>query len=313
DVASLNACPTLDGTIEITGDEIVSLQLPSVQEIDGDINIFNSSSINNINLNQLSSINGSLSITALTALASIDFTSLENVEDLELISLPSLSLVTFLKGLQTVNDLQLSDTALQTIQGFNTFDTVNILNINNNKNISTIDLPLQTVTNTLLISFNNDHAEIVLDDLIWASNLTIQDVESISAQNLTAVNGSLIIAYNIFDTLALDNLTAVGGSVEIFANDELTDLSLSDLSTIGGELRLFNNTILESITNDSFASLTKIKGAFNVAGDIANFTLPKLTLVAGDFSLISTNEDFDCSPFNKLHSSSSIQGHDYTC
>ncbi|KAK6201264.1 uncharacterized protein RJT21DRAFT_113898 [Scheffersomyces amazonensis] len=312
DIATLNACPTIDGSIEITGDEITALLLPSVQEIDGNINIFNSSSIVTVSFNGLTSVNGTLAIQALTALNSIDFTSLQVVNELDLVSLPSLAGLTIVEGIQKANSIQLSDTALSVLP-FTTFNTVGVLNINNNKNISSINLPLETVTDTLLLSFNNDHAEIVLDDLIWASNLTIQDVSSVSLKNLTAVNGSLILGYNTFTQVAADNLETVGVNVEIFANDDLTKISLSNLTTIGGELRLFNNTLLENVGNSSFESLSKIKGTLNAEGNFENFTLPALSQVAGDFNLISTNDDFDCDDFDALHSASKIQGHNYTC
>ena len=89
----------------------------------------------------------------------------------------------------------------------------------------------------------------------WAGNLTIQDVSSIQASNLTSVNGSLLISYNTFDELEFPNLKSVGNSMQIFAHDELTKISFPKLSELDGELEMFNNTQLEEI---DFGNLTTI-------------------------------------------------------
>lgn len=312
-VSQLASCATLDGTLEISGDAVGSLNLNGVEEIAGDINIFNSSSITDINFNQLTKISGSLAVDALTQLHVIDFSQLSEIEQLNLISLPSLSTINLNSGVSKLKNLQVSDTALSSLQGLITnFNSINQLNVNNNKNITQLDLQnLETVTENLILSFNGDDCSINLDSLEWASNMTIQDAASFSASGLKDVNGSLIIAYNKFDNFELP-VESVGGALQIFANEELTEFSLGNLTEVGGEVRIFNNTDLDDMS-DSFESLETIKGAVNIKGSFSNFTTPALEEVDGDFTVESDNSDFDCDEFKKLYKSNKIEGHNFKC
>lgn len=306
----LASCPTLDGHVTVSGTQLGSVDLSSIKEIKGDLKVFNLSSITDISFNQLQTISGSLEIDACTQLHVIDLSLLTEAEQLSLISLPSLATINLNKGLSKAGSIEISDTALSSLQGLTNYNTVGTLNINNNKNISSVDLPLQTVTDTLTLSFNADECEVKLDQLEWASNLTVQDVLDLSASNLTAVNGTFVLAYNRFDSAKLPELEKVGGSLQIFANDDLRELSIDKLTDVGGELRLFNNSQLEEL---SFEDLETIKGAVNIDGAFGNFTLPNLSEVDGDFSVVSTSENFSCSDFNKLHSKKKIEGHNFNC
>lgn len=310
-VQNLNACATLEGTIEITGDEIAALDLSSVKSVAADLTIFNSSSITSVNLEALTNVTGSIEFDALTQLNSINFAELTSAEELSFISLPSLVTLNLNSGLANVSSLTLSDTAISSIDSLLNFQTVGYLNVNNNKNISSIDLStLETVSEGLTLSFNNDDATIKLENLIWASNLTIQDVGSISASSLEAVNGTFIVGYNAFDTVSFDALESVGASLQVFANDNLESLYFPNLTTVDGELRIWNNSLLSEIDMDN---LEKVGGALYITGDFANFTLSDLDEVDGDFTLSSTNKDFSCKEFNELHDDDKIKGHNYNC
>ncbi|SGZ55704.1 CIC11C00000000353 [Sungouiella intermedia] len=310
-VLNLNSCPTLEGKIEITGDQVANLDLSSVEVVEADLSIFNSSSIQAINFSGLENVTGSLDFTALTQLNNIDFSKLTSAEELSFVSLPSLAQLNLNSGLANVSSLTLSDTALSSIDSLLNFKTIGVLNVNNNKNISSIDLStLKTVTEGLTLSFNNDNATIKLENLVWAANLTIQDVGEVSISSLEAVNGSFILGYNGFDSVEFDSLNTVGSSFQVFANDNLESLSLANLTEIDGEFRVFNNSLLQDISLDNLAT---IKGALAMSGDFGNFTLPKLKEVDGDFSVSSTSEDFSCEAFNDLHDDKKIKGHNYNC
>jgi hypothetical protein len=216
------------------------------------------------------------------------------------------------KGISKANSIEISDTAIGSLEGLTNYDTVGVLNVNNNKNITQIDLILSEVTENLILSFNSDDCEVALDQLEIASNLTIQDVASLSLKNLTYVNGTFQIAYNTFEKLDVANLKQVGAAFQVFANDDLKSVSFPDLTLIDGELRMGNNTVLEDM-GKTFENLTTIAGALNVQGDIANFSLPALKKVAGDFDFTSTNEDFDCSSFEEQQSDGKILGHNFNC
>lgn len=312
DIAQLSQCTALSGTIEIGGSGIGSIDLSGVEEIKGDVKLFNSSSVTNINLNSLKKISGSLSVIAYTQLFSIDLTSLTEVKDLSLVSLPSLVTLNLNAGVENATSIEISDTALHGLAGLINFSKIESLDINNNKNISEINFPsLLSVSDSLSLSFNSDSCDIKLDSLSSASNLTVQDVSSFSASNLTSVNGSLVIGYNTFDNLVMNHLKTVG-SLKLFANNDLTNADFSKLTLITGELFVSNNTVWDNMKN-SFKNLTTIEGALQINGDIANFTLPSLKVIDGDFTFSTTNEDFDCSDFNALQKGNKILGHNYNC
>ncbi|KAI5967194.1 PST1 [Candida margitis] len=309
----LASCPTLDGEITISGNEFASIDLPQLEEIAGDVTVINSRSIVAINLNQLTTIDGKLTIVNMTQLNSIDLSSLRNSRDLELVSLPSFANLVLNQELQSAGRVILSDTALTNLNGLTSFNNIEYMNINNNKNITQIQFAnLKSVTDALILSFNNDDAVVELNDLEWAANLTIQSVGSLSAQNLSAVNGTLQISYNLFESLNLSTLGYVGSSLQLFAHDELTSVDFKSLREIGGELSLFNNSQLHDLQN-TFPNLEVVEGAVAISGDIRNLSMSNLEKVRGDFQLNSTSEDFDCSEFDQLHEDGDIEGNNYIC
>lgn len=310
-VSNLNACPTLSGQITVTGDQLASLDLSQVKEIDADLLFFNSSSITDINLGGVANVTGSLGFSALTQLHNIQFSALTLAQQLLFVSLPSLAALNLGLGLANVLSLTLSDTALSSIDRLLKFSEIDVLNVNNNKNITSIDLSgLEAVTQGLTLSFNSDNATVRLDNLQWAANLTLQDIGDLDISSLRYVNGSFVVAYNSFDTVSFDSLSNVGASLQLFANDNLEYLNLGNLTEIDGEFHVFNNTELLDIELDS---LKTVKGAVNMKGDFGNFTLPNLNEVDGDFNIQSTSSNFSCNAFNKLHNNNKIKGHNYNC
>lgn len=313
-VSQLNSCPTIEGKLEIgSGDGIGSIDLGEVEEIKGQVHIFNSSSVTDINLNGLKKVTGSLIIDALTQLHGIQLAQLSEVAEFNLISLPSLATLNMNTGISKGESMQISDTALSDLTGLvNSLNTVSKLNINNNKNITSIELPnLQSVSQNLILSFNGEDCDVVLDNMQWAANVTVQDAGSLSASSLEAVNGSLVLGYNTFETFELP-AEEIGGSFQVFANDDLTSFEVANVTDIGGEVKIFNNSQLDDMSN-SFSNLETIKGAVNVNGSFSNFTMASLEEVNGDFSVRSDNEDFDCEQFKELHSNKKIEGHNFKC
>ncbi|KAI5949078.1 ECM331 [Candida theae] len=307
------SCSTLDGDITISGDEFATIDLPQLEEIAGDVTITNARSLNSVILNQLTSIEGKLAITNMTQLITIDLSQLENSRDLELVSLPSFANLMLNQEIEDVGRFTLSDTALSNLNVLTTFTTLQYMNINNNKNITQLQFPnLKSVSDALILSFNNDDAVVELNELQWASNLTIQSVRAFSANDLQNVNGTLQFSYNVFNALNLSNLSYVGSSLQVFAHDELASLDFSNLREIGGELSFFNNSDLHDMSN-TFPRLQTVEGAVAISGDISNLTMSSLSRVVGDFQLNSTSEDFDCSEFDQLHDDGDIEGHNYIC
>ncbi|KAG7664185.1 ECM331 [[Candida] subhashii] len=312
-VQEINSCATLDGDITISGSEIEILDLPGIRQLEGSLTVINSPTILNVNFLSLANITGALKMQNMTRLVNVQLPALNISKDLQLVSLPSLEVLGLNSEMYSIEKVVLSDTALSDINGFNGFENIHNMNINNNKNITRLNFGnLKTVTENLILSFNHDNAIVEMDELIWAANLTIQDVAGVSLKNLTNVNGSLSLSFNTFESLDLDSLTNVGTSLQIFANDDLTDLSVNNLTEISGEFKMFNNTALEDM-NNTFTSLRRVRGAVSITGVFETLEMPSLERVDGDFMMTSTDEDFNCDAFDELHDRGDIQGHNYEC
>lgn len=313
-VAALNACPTLSGDITVEGDGLGgAVELGQVEELNGKLALTNSTSVTSVNLNQLEKVtsDGELSITKFTSVFNIDLSKLSEVEgNLTLVTMPSLSGMNLNKGLSTLNSLTISDTALSDLQGLlSNITEMTYLDLDNNKNMSSIDLPLETVSNNIILSFNDDNANVTLDKLESAFSLVIQDVAKVSLKKLKSVNQTFQIAYSFFEELELPSLETVDGSVRVVANEQMLNVSFPALTEIGGELGFDNNTKLQDL-GETFPKLENIKGALNIKGDIGAFDLPALKQVAGTFSLESTNDELDCS---KALDKSKVKANDPVC
>ena len=311
-VAALNACPTLSGDITVEGDGLGgAVDLSQVQVLKGNLDLTNSTSVTLISLGGLEEVDGQLNIAKFTSVFNIDFTKLSSVTgNLSLVTMPSLSGMNLNTGLTKLNSLTISDTALSELTGLvSNVTEMAYLDLDNNKNMSLIKLPLKKVTDQLILSFNDDNANVTLDSLEEAYSVVIQDVALVSLKKLKAVNLTFQIAYGFFEDLELPNLEEVDGSVRIVANTQLLNVSFPKLTTIGGELGFENNTKLEDL-GDAFPEVTDIKGALNIKGDIGSFELPKLKQVAGTFTLESTNDELDCS---KALDKSKVKANDPVC
>lgn len=308
-VTRLNECETIDAKITIEGDIGGVLDLSNVKEIKGELSLQNSSAVTNLNFPSLEKISGKLKINQYTQVFNIDFTKLEEIGTLELVSMPSLMGMNLNAGISKLKNLKISDTALYDLQGLLNVTDVDTLDLDNNKNISSIDLPLEQVGKELILSFNNDNCSVKLDSLEECYSLTIQDVEKLSLKKLKAVNQTFQLGFNFFESFTAPELQEVEGSLRIVANEQLTNITFPKLTTVGGELGFSNNTDLQDL-GDAFPKLSDIKGAVNIAGDIGKFELPDLKQVAGTFKLESTNSDLDCS---KALDKSKVKANDPVC
>ncbi|CAI5759888.1 unnamed protein product [Candida verbasci] len=323
DVSQLNTCTALDGDITITNNELSIIDLSNINTLSGKLSIINSHNVNSINLNRLAEIEDSLIVNNLTSLNLIDVPQLSQVDDLQLISLPSLSNLNLntnnivnnnvSSNNLSINRLTLSDTSLTNLNNLNGITNIGYLNINNNNEIELVELNnLRTVEDALVLSFNGDNTMVHLNSLNWCSNLTVQDVMHFEANNLTYVNGSLQLSYNTFESLNLSSLISVGSSLGIFSNDLLQNLSLGSLTDINGDLNMFNNSELVFM-NSSFESIENIRGAVSISGAIANLEMPNLDSIGGDFRINSTSENFSCQEFDNWNSDGQIEGNNYEC
>lgn len=111
----ISGCSTIVGNLTITGD-LGSAALASIQEIDGSLTIFNSSSLSSFSADSIKKITGDLNMQELIILTSASFGSLQEVDSINMVTLPAIS--TFSTDLQNANNIIVSDTTLESVEGF---------------------------------------------------------------------------------------------------------------------------------------------------------------------------------------------------
>jgi hypothetical protein len=215
----------------------------------------------------LNSIGGAFELQGLTILSTLGFPSLTSVKSINWIDLPGLQELTFTQGVSTANDVVISDTQLNSLTGIN-LQTVENININNNPYLTLINTQITNVTQSFTIDANAQNLKVELPNLIFAFNMTLRNISSISIPSLESVNTTLGFYGDYLTSIMAPNLTSVGGDLAIVANAELTNISMPELTTVGGGLTIANNSAL--LTIDGFSSL-KTTGAINMSGNFSRY------------------------------------------
>lgn len=244
----------------------------------------------------------------LIILTSASFGSLQEVDSINMVTLPAIS--TFSTDLQNANNIIVSDTTLESVEGFSTLKKVNVFNINNNRYLNSFQSSLESVSDSLQFSSNGDNTTLAFDNLVWANNITLRDVNSISFGSLQTVNASLGFINNTLPSLNLTQLSKVGQSLSIVSNDELSKAAFSNLTTVGGGFIIANNTQLKVI--DGFNKVQTVGGAIEVTGNFSTLDLSSLKSVRGGANFDSSS-NFSCNALKKLQSNGAIQGDSFVC
>lgn len=254
----------------MTGNIIVSasagdtVDLQSIASIDGDLTVDSVGSLISFSGTDVNEITGTFSLNNLTLLSTLSMASLTNVGTIDWTSLPALNSLTFTAGVNKADSVTISDTFLQSLDGID-LETVGTMNINNNNRLTTVNLNLKNLTENLSFQANGQKLAVTLDQLIWASNLTIANVTTFSAPSLQVVNGSARFDSNYFTEMSFPNMTKTSsGDISFINNADLTNLSFASLTDIGGGLTLVNNTAYSNVTG--FAVLADVGGAVKLGG-----------------------------------------------
>ena len=308
DLDAYSGCTTLVGNLTITGD-LGSAALANLEQLRGSLILNNATELVSFSADKLKTITGSLTMKDLTILTTASFGSLEEVDTIDMITLPAIS--DFATNLQSASNILVSDTSLETVDGFSTLKKVSVLNINNNRYLTSFNSDLESVSDALDFSFNGNQATVSFDDLVWANNITLRDVEAASFKSLQSVNASLAFINNSISNLTLSKLATVGQTFSVNSNDDLTSLDCSNLTTIGGGFVVANNTQLKII--DGFKNVATVGGALVVTGNFTELDLPKLKSVRGDATFETSSGNFSCTPFETLQKKGAIQGDSFVC
>lgn len=307
-VAQVAACATAVGDITITGGNLGTIDLTGTKQIFGNLFVNDTKAVV-FNAPTLQLVSDGLTISDSTILATVNLAQLTTVGTLLFNALPALTLTGLTSGITSADEITISNTGLTSLGGVAVFE-LKVFDVNNNPDIETIDSSLQSVTDFLSINYNAEKVEVTLDELTSANNVVFQSIASLSVANLTAVNGSLSLDSNSFDTFEFGALTKIGSSLSIEDNSELESFDFPQLQTIGGALNIIDNEKLSSFSY--FPKLTSIGGSVNLDGDFNNGTFPKLTKVAGGFNL-TTSGELSCNDFASLNLAGGIKGDKFYC
>lgn len=307
-VAQVAACATAVGDIFISGDGVGAIDLTGTEQVYGNLRVNGTVAVS-FNAPTLQLVSGELSLSDSTILESVNFAQLTTVGSFVLNALPALKQAGLTSGLTSAQDITIANTGLTSLEGINVYE-LRTFDVNNNLDIELIDSGLQSVTDTLSINYNSDEVEVILDQLTSAKNIDMQSIASLSAANLTTVNGSLSLESNSFESFEFKVLKTIGNSLSINKNDELEEFEFPELTTIGGALNIEDNEKLKSFSY--FPKLTKIGGSVNLGGNFDNGTFPKLLVVSGGFNLTTTGE-LSCDNFVKLNKDGDIRGDKFYC
>ena len=252
------------------------INFPGCTEIEGDVEV-SWSDINSLNgLNQVSSIEGSLTIRSnpmLTNLLGLDnLTSIGEHINIDgnkaLLSLTGLNTLQYIEGGILVH----SNFGLLNLEGLEGLTSVEWIDLYNNSLTSLSGLDnITSVQGIVRINRN--------PELLNLSNLG----------NLTTIGENLEIAINdnLSNLVGLDNLHTIGGTLEIYFNDALIDLTgLNGLTTIGADLKIYQNDSLISLAG--LNNVTTISGSLEVnysllLNDLS--ALGNLTIIGGHLSI----------------------------
>ena len=273
DATGLSSCSVVDGDVIVSADYGENiLQLDGITKITGDLTVNNATNIATFSSANLEEIDGEFGLTDLTKLSTLTFSKLTKVGSISWTALSALSQFDFTATLSEADSVLITNTFLTKLDGLN-LTTVSDLNINNNLRLQSFDANLETIKGALRFQANGSPFNVSFPELVWAANMTLQNISSLSVPKLSVVNGSLGVVSSFLSELMVPNLTTIGitpngndGGLSIQSNAQLTNLSLPMLTKSGGALSVENNTKLEDI---EFPTLNYVGGAIRLTG---NFT-----------------------------------------
>lgn len=305
DVDALSGCATVSGNVALqTG--VTSIDLGSIQEIDGDLVADNTAALVSFSSANLQTVTGNFKMINMTLLTNLNFPQLSSVGSIFWQTLPRLTSLSFSKTITQASSVSITDSQLSSLQGIN-LNSVDQFFVRSNNQLQAITMPITTVKTSFEVGFNGNPMAISLPNLKVANNMTFSNVSSLDMPALAGVNASIGFYGCTFPSVALANLTQVGGDITFAGNDDLTNVTAPALTTLGGALTMTANSDLDDISG--FPKLAQIGGAIDINGNFSNFTLPSLKNVRGACNLQSTeNIDPTCTTFNNLHSKGTIQG-----
>ncbi|PMD32393.1 hypothetical protein L207DRAFT_590683 [Hyaloscypha variabilis F] len=263
--------------------------------LDGSVYCRNNAGLQQLSLFGLITITGSVVVDNVENLVLMEGEALVNVQSIRVTDAPKMLFVSF-AALNQLEFLEIGGTPMtyeDTISSGLAMASIGSLYIHDNFNL-TIGvlsfLRLRNITNSFIFENNGPNSQIVMN-LLWASNITLRNVQSIDFQRMIAVNNSFEISNseNLTD-IGSDVLGFIGGSF-VQNNPNLQRVGLAGLKSTGGSLVITENPSLQFLAAGSLQTVTSmdLAGPFQSLNSL-NVSFDSLSHVSEGIKVEFTNQ-----------------------
>ncbi|KAF3052105.1 hypothetical protein E8E11_010671 [Didymella keratinophila] len=217
DITKLNGCTTFSGNVSLAAKGIQDITLNGLKAVTGTINIADSAAVRSISSTTLESISA-LTLNNLPNLTTLALPALTNFSKLGFEGLSALKGCEIATGgvKQDVKEISIINTALEKMDWI-TWPVATTLTIAVNNNLTDFTLPYDRISSGSSYQFSVNQALTNLD-----------------FSNLSGIYGSLAVNGNSDPSLAFDKLETIDGYVKLNGNFE--NITMPNLQAINGAL-----------------------------------------------------------------------------
>ena len=274
-LAALECLVRVDGLLEVTDTEVLDLELPALEEVGGDLVIYDNYPLGGVELLALRSVAGSLEVAQQPWLDELRMPELSEVGgDLLLnqlpflpsIRLPRLSSVggdLWLRYLDTVLHIELD--ALESVGADLWLSGNSLLQEVSWSELLSVDRELMVTSNPMLVSLQLSSLT-GLGALRLSSNASLSTLGLPQLQDIQGLPGSLrLSSCALLEVLALPALQSIGDFLMVASNSSLSQFQLQSLGFVGGDFHILDNN---SLATSAAETLRDDVGASNIGGQV---------------------------------------------
>ncbi|KAJ9084390.1 protoplasts-secreted [Entomophthora muscae] len=286
----LAKCSTVEANVNIDID-ISEIKLPALKKVKGDFFITGQET-STIELISLEEVNGHFKVYDSLALDTLDVSKLAEAKEFSILNSGSNLALDFKAGLKA-NRFTVSHSRVKSLNGLK-LKEVELLNISGNTDLELVNIPdLQTVNGPLTFEANPSAALELLNLTIVKGQLTLTGSMGAKLPKLKTLGGALSLDNTQFETISFEELTSIGQFLSIAQNDVLKNVSFPALGEIKSSLNIQNNGKLVEI---HFPMLKATDGFTILEGSAKVIELNKEFVSPGAANVTAA---IDCDEFKK--------------
>lgn len=263
DASALSTCLTYSGDIAIATSTSDDIALDGIRRINGNLIAKNNHKMSSLSADSLSQIDETFFLSDITILTNLNFPALTAVDVIDWSGLPNLQGLSFTASVQQATGVQIANTVLGSLDGID-LKVIDQLIIVNNPFLNDVSMQLGNVSTSLRVGANGRDMKLELPNLIWANNMTLQNITSLNIDSLALVNGTMGFYSNFMEEISAPNLTTIGKTLAIVSNGKLDTVKMPQLKSVGGGFQIANNTNYGKV--NGYPRLSEIGGAVDFYG-----------------------------------------------